>query len=170
LATTARDVKGHFRVTRNRESSICGFFRVGIAADNAIVSAGYIVSRTRVTPVAHGGGRLRYVAPREKRYASAMRHKAVTEKKIEANRNNSKRSTGPRTERGRRSSRFNAVTLGIFAKHVVIAGCDGDNSEKEFGSLLDDLHEEFQPVGTFEEWLVLKIAECIWRLRRGHTL
>ena len=95
------------------------------------------------------------------------RHKAVTNKKIDANRNNSKHSTGPRTERGKRVSKFNAVTLGIFAKHVVIATCDGENSEKEFRSLLSNFHEEFQPVGTFEEWLVLKVAECTWRLRRA---
>jgi len=93
--------------------------------------------------------------------------KMVTKKKMEANRHNSKRSTGPRTERGKRASKFNALTLGLFAKHVVIASCDGDNCEKEFGSLLNHLHEEFQPVGTFEEWLVLKITECTWRLRRA---
>ena len=45
--------------------------------------------------------------------------------------------------------------------------CDGDNCEKEFGSLLNHLHDEFQPIGTFEEWLVLKITECTWRLRRA---
>jgi hypothetical protein len=93
--------------------------------------------------------------------------KMVTKKKMEANRHNSKRSTGPRTERGKRASKFNALTLGLFAKHVVIASCDGDNCEKEFGSLLNHLHDEFQPIGTFEEWLVLKITECTWRLRRA---
>jgi hypothetical protein len=93
--------------------------------------------------------------------------KAVTKEKIEANRNNSKRSTGPRTKRGKLASKFNAVTLGLFAKYTVIPVCDGCDGEKDFQLLLDELYQEFQPVGTFEEWLVLKIAECMWRLRRA---
>jgi hypothetical protein len=39
--------------------------------------------------------------------------------------------------------------------------------EKDFKSLLDGLHQEFHPFGLYEEWLVLKIAECMWRLRRA---
>ena len=92
--------------------------------------------------------------------------KAMTKAKIDANRQNSKRSTGPRTKRGKRIARFNAVTLALFTKHIVIPICDGYGSEKEFQSLLDGLHHEFQPVGIFEEWLVVKFAECMWRLRR----
>ena len=93
--------------------------------------------------------------------------KTVTPKKIEANQRNSERSTGPRTERGKRNSRFNAVTLGLFAKHVVIPVCDGYNPERDFNALLDSLHQDFVPVGSYEEWLVVKIAECMWRLRRA---
>ena len=93
--------------------------------------------------------------------------KAVTAKKVEANRRNAKRSTGPQTDRGKLAARFNAVTLGLFAKHVVIPVCDGHGSDKEFRRLLDELQQEFLPVGTFEEWLVVKIAESMWRLRRA---
>ena len=67
-------------------------------------------------------------------------HQTVTPRKIEANRSNAKRSTGPRTARGKRSSMCNAVTLGLFAKHVVIPICDGAKPEKEFQSLLDGMH------------------------------
>jgi len=93
--------------------------------------------------------------------------KAVTAKKVVANRRNAERSTGPRTDRGKVAARFNAVTLGLFAKHVVIPICDGYGSDREFRRLLDDLQQEFQPEGTFEEWLVVKIAESMWRLRRA---
>jgi hypothetical protein len=93
--------------------------------------------------------------------------KSVTPRKLEANRKNAKRSTGPRTQRGKRDTRFNAVTLGLFAKHVVIPICDGYKPEKDFSSLLEGVHEEFQPVGLYEEWLVVKIAEYMWRLRRA---
>ncbi len=94
-------------------------------------------------------------------------HRTVTQKTIEANRSNAKRSTGPQTDRGKLVARFNAVTLGLFAKHVVIPICDGHGGEREFRKLLDDLQQEFQPLGTFEEWLVVKIAESMWRLRRA---
>jgi len=93
--------------------------------------------------------------------------KTVTPRKIDANRANAKRSTGPRTERGKRHAKFNAVTLGLFAKHVVIPVCDGYKAEWDFKSLLDGLHREFEPSGFYEEWLVVKIAECMWRLRRA---
>jgi hypothetical protein len=94
-------------------------------------------------------------------------HKTVTTAKVEANRMNSRRSTGPRTGRGKSNAKFNAVTLGLFAKHVVIPICDGYKPEKDFQALLDGLHQEFQPLGFYEEWLVVKIAECMWRLRRA---
>jgi hypothetical protein len=93
--------------------------------------------------------------------------KTVTTRKVEANRRNAERSTGPQTNRGKLAARFNAVTLGLFAKHVVIPICDGHGGEREFQKLLDDLQQEFQPVGTFEEWLVVKIGESMWRLRRA---
>lgn len=105
---------------------------------------------------------------RPRGFASIMRCvKTVTPIKIDANRKNAKRSTGPRTERGKSIARFNAVTLGLFAKHVVIPICDGYKPERDFKSLLDGLHQEFQPVGFYEEWLVVKIAGCMWRLRRA---
>jgi hypothetical protein len=50
------------------------------------------------------------------------------------------------------------VAHGLFAKHVVISVCDGHDAEKEFQCLLNSMHEDFQPVGMYEEWLVLKIA------------
>jgi hypothetical protein len=104
--------------------------------------------------------------PRE--FASIMRClKTVTPIKLDANRKNAKRSTGPRTERGKSIARFNAVTLGLFAKQVVIPICDGYKPERDFKSLLDGLHQELKPVGFYEEWLVVKIGECMWRLRRA---
>jgi hypothetical protein len=91
----------------------------------------------------------------------------VTPRKIEANRRNAQRSTGPLTHRGKRNSKFNAVTLGLFAKHVAIPICDGYKPERDFQALLDNLHQDFRPAGVYEEWLVVKIAECMWRLRRA---
>ncbi len=93
--------------------------------------------------------------------------KKMTAKALAANRNNSKSSTGPRTQRGKDFARFNAVKYGLSAKEVVIPLCDGERGVREFQSLVDDLSEELHPVGTLESWLVWEIAESMWRLRRG---
>ena len=66
-----------------------------------------------------------------------MPKKTLTQKALAANRLNAKRSTGPRTERGKNHSKFNAVKTGLFANHVVIPKCDGDPYED------DDPEEQF---------------------------
>jgi hypothetical protein len=93
--------------------------------------------------------------------------KTVTEKTLTANRLNAKRSTGPRTERGKNYSKFNAVMTGLFAKHVVIPLCDGEGTEKQFARLLADLKQEFRPEGPLEEFYVGEMAKSIWRIRRA---
>jgi hypothetical protein len=93
--------------------------------------------------------------------------KTVTEKTLAANRLNAKRSTGPRTERGKNTSKFNAVRTGLFAKHLVIPVCDGERSGQQFTELLVDVRQEFQPEGPFEEFCLVQMAECMWRLRRA---
>lgn len=93
--------------------------------------------------------------------------KTVTKKKLAANRQNAERSTGPRTQRGKNTSKFNAVNTGLFAKHVVIPACDGEESGEEFAELLVEVLQEFRPEGVFEEFCVEQIAECMWRIRRA---
>ena len=95
-----------------------------------------------------------------------MIKKTVTPRKVAANQNNGKYSTGPRTEWGKSNSRFNAVKDGLFAAEVVIPDCDGDDSRRNFSELLQNLLQEFEPVGIFQTALVEKIAEGLWRLRR----
>ena len=42
----------------------------------------------------------------------------ISERKVQANRANAKRSTGPRTEAGKAASRRNALKHGIFSRSV----------------------------------------------------
>jgi hypothetical protein len=96
-----------------------------------------------------------------------MPKKTLTPQTLAANRLNAKRSTGPRTERGKNYSKFNAVITGLFAKHVVIPLCDGEGSEVQFARLLADLKQEFRPEGPLEELYVEKLAKSMWRFRRA---
>jgi hypothetical protein len=73
-----------------------------------------------------------------------------------------RKTTGPRTELGKRSASRNAMKHGVFSKVVVLES----ESKAEFGKLLEELWEDRHPVGKCEELLVEKLACIIWRQRR----
>jgi len=87
--------------------------------------------------------------------------------KIEANRRNAGRSTGPKTEAGKQASRVNALKQGLLAKEVVITRGDYKEDKEAFAQLLDELGEQFTPVGVAEELEVQKIALSYWRKMRA---
>lgn len=90
----------------------------------------------------------------------------TTEKQIKANRQNSKKSTGPTTTEGKELSRMNAVKHAIMAEALVVDRGDGRESEEDFNALVSGLVAYFQPEGTMEDALVEQIAIAIWRRRR----
>src|ERR1022692_3838684 len=72
------------------------------------------------------------------------------EAQINANRENAKKSTGPRTAEGKAASSRNRLLHGLRAnKHILL-----DEDPEEFLFLLDDHLDRFQPVGASEENLV----------------
>ena len=91
----------------------------------------------------------------------------TSQKKIESNRRNARKSTGPKTLEGKSAVRFNALKHGILAKEVVIGFGGGNESRVKFTELLTQLRQELQPEGILEEMQVEKIATCYWRLRRA---
>ena len=94
------------------------------------------------------------------------RKRPVSERKIQANRRNGLRSTGPKTERGKRTVARNAIKHGILAREVVITAGDGKESLKEFHDLVEKLWEQYEPVGVVEDSLVQTIATCLWKKAR----
>ena len=88
-------------------------------------------------------------------------------RKLEANRRNAQKSTGPRTTAGKVRARLNAVTHGILAKEVVVGKGDGLERAEEFAKLVESLYAELQPQDAVEHVLVDRIAACYWRLRRA---
>jgi hypothetical protein len=94
------------------------------------------------------------------------RKRSVSERKIQANRRNALRSTGPKTARGKHNVGCNAIKHGLLARQVVITAGDGEESLKEFHGLVGRLWESYEPVGVVEETLVQRIATCWWRLAR----
>ena len=80
----------------------------------------------------------------------------ISPRKLEANRENAKRSTGPTTAEGKAKSAQNAITHGIFAKQF-LAGALPETVE-EMTTLAAGIREHYQPVGMMEEILVEKIV------------
>jgi len=83
-------------------------------------------------------------------------------KQIESNRRNSRKSTGPKTRRGKAKSKLNAMKHGLLAEQVVVL----DEDPAEFAGVLESLIDDFLPQGPVEEQLVERVAACMWRLRR----
>ena len=91
---------------------------------------------------------------------------AVSERKLRANRENAKKSTGPKTQGGKAVVRLNAVKHGILASEAVIKAGEGMEDGQAFRDILNGLREDFNPQSTLEELLLEKAAVILWRWRR----
>jgi hypothetical protein len=90
----------------------------------------------------------------------------ATERQIQANRANAKRSTGPVTEKGKQASSQNALRHGQLSSSVVLKA----ESPTLFDQLFSSLIEEFQPRTANETALVETMAVARWRLMRNWTI
>jgi len=91
----------------------------------------------------------------------------VSEKQLAANRQNAQKSTGPKSEEGKRISSRNAIKHGLYSRDIIIDSPALKEDPEEYQSLLQSLIDEFLPVGEMEECLVTKMANCLWRGRRA---
>jgi hypothetical protein len=87
-------------------------------------------------------------------------------RQIEANRGNALRSTGPRTEDGKRRSRRNAVRDGLTAETVVVALEDIEDYQAFEAAVIAD----YDGRTAVERELVLRLASLLWRLRRATAI
>ena len=85
-----------------------------------------------------------------------------SQQRLEANRANAKRSTGPKTEPGKVRSKMNAVRHGLSAQAIVIEGED----PRQFEALRVGLERDFAPDTTLAREFVEYLAGILWRLRR----
>src|SRR5215472_17353348 len=86
----------------------------------------------------------------------------ATLKQIQANRLNTKKSTGPRSVEGKAKSRFNALKSGIDAQSAVIH----DEDPAKFQELADEYYARFQPENPEERDLLDTLITAVWQLRR----
>jgi hypothetical protein len=86
----------------------------------------------------------------------------ATESQINANRENAKASTGPKTEEGKAKSSRNNTKFGLFALNI----CVQPEEQEDYENFCSKLWSTLAPADPFEE---VTAAECIrnaWRLRR----
>ena len=87
-------------------------------------------------------------------------------KQFEANRRNSLKSTGPKTEAGKQASRCNAVRHGLMAETEIGALEDAEDYKAFEASITAD----YDAQSAVERELVLRLASLLWRLRRATTI
>src|SRR5436309_8484477 len=98
--------------------------------------------------------------------AESSRKRTVSSRKIEANRRNARKSTGPRTATGKKRVSRNALRHGFYSKWLLVQHRDGNESQAEYDELNAAIQEHYQPVGWLEERWLETIAVWSWRLRR----
>ena len=86
----------------------------------------------------------------------------TSERQKAANRANALHSTGPKTPEGKAVVRFNAFRHGLLAQDVVLPGEEAD----AFEDLWNQVRANLSPMGPVEEFLVDRVVNAMWRLKR----
>ncbi len=87
----------------------------------------------------------------------------VSQAKVDANRRNAQRSTGPRSVPGKERARFNAVKHGLTARLPVLPGEDS----ALLRARIDGYKADLMPRGTLEHDLVERMAQESWQIDRA---
>ena len=86
----------------------------------------------------------------------------ISEKQLEANRRNAQRSTGPRTEEGKRVAALNARRHNLTGQVTAMTDADRIMHDAFSASIIESL----APEGAMETQLAQRIATDSWRLNR----
>ena len=90
----------------------------------------------------------------------------TTESQIKANRNNAKKSTGPKTPEGKATSAQNATTHGLTASSDIIKG----ESQEQFDAHKHRFLECLNPRNAVEDFLADRVVSLAWRLKRAERI
>ena len=86
----------------------------------------------------------------------------TSEKQQKANRENSRKSTGPKSSKGKAIVSTNAIRHGLLSNIMVIR----DKTMEEFEGFSQALIKSIQPEGALEQLLAAKVIQLAWRLQR----
>jgi hypothetical protein len=83
-------------------------------------------------------------------------------RRIEANRQNARRSTGPKTATGKARVAQNAITHGLFSRQALLP----DEDPQALEGLVEAIRTALNPEGPQEQLLVELMIDALWRRRR----
>src|SRR5262245_39700849 len=83
-------------------------------------------------------------------------------RRIEANRQNAQRSTGPKTATGKARVAQNAITHGLLSEQALLP----DEDPEALEALAEAVRAAWKPEGAQEDLLVDWMIQTLWRLRR----
>lgn len=143
------------RIMKNNEREVNQQQQVTLSG-NPGTSDGLPVSDNKHEPNKHPGGWNGVVA-------EGSGKPPVSTRKVEANRRNSRKSTGPKTAAGKKRVSRNSTQHGFYSKYLLVSSED----QAEYDDLYAATCKHYQPVGWLETcYLVDKVAAWSWRLRR----
>ena len=87
----------------------------------------------------------------------------ISQAKLEANRANAQKSTGPTSEFGKAMAAQNAIVHGLCGKFRVLES----ESQEDYNALLQRFMDAEKPVDSVEEELVAKMARATWMSERA---
>jgi hypothetical protein len=86
----------------------------------------------------------------------------ASEAQTTANRANAQRSTGPKTQKGKKKSSRNALKHGLSAASLVVL----KETVEDYEDFAAAMRQSLRPQGAVEEQLFERVVLCAWRLRR----
>src|SRR5882672_4138341 len=92
---------------------------------------------------------------------TARSPKRISPKKLAANRKNSKKSTGPRTPKGKKTVSQNARKHGCSQSALLPGECDAT-----YEIHLNEMQDDLRPSTPMQYHLVSQISQIIWKLHR----
>lgn len=88
-------------------------------------------------------------------------------RKIAANRENSRLSTGPRTAAGKKTVSQNALKHGLLARNLIVTSGDAKEDKTEFDALLTDLRDDSKRLRVVRDLLLEELAITYWKSARA---
>ncbi|HWF36986.1 MAG TPA: hypothetical protein VG322_00605 [Candidatus Acidoferrales bacterium] len=95
------------------------------------------------------------------------KQKKTSEAKIAANRENAKRSTGPRTEEGKRKASLNSYKHGMFSSQLFSNSKHWIDDRNFYENFYSGLREHYSPEGFLENLYLERISVELFRIWRS---
>ena len=97
------------------------------------------------------------------------KQKQKNKKQHQANHRNAQKSTGPKTPQGKTISSRNAIKHGFYARDIILNTNTIKENPREYIMLSESVFNDLRPQGIFQEVLVRRIINCLWRSQRAIT-